>query len=135
MALRAAVQGKGISVQRPHVAKGGPDPKAAVTGKQAAYMDGKNVQALVYDRSKLKSGNKIKGPAIVVEMDSTSVILPQHTGSRRQGRLHPHLSGHLQTARGRSQERLRSRSAAPKAKTSAKQKMVAKSKTGAAKRK
>jgi N-methylhydantoinase A len=80
VALRAAVQGKGISVQRPHVPKGGPDPKAAVIGKQASYMDGKNVQALVYDRAKLKSGNKIKGPAIVVEMDSTSVILPQHTG-------------------------------------------------------
>jgi N-methylhydantoinase A len=80
VALRAAVQGKGISVKRPDVPKGGPDPKAAAIGKQASYMEGKNVQAVVYDRRKLKAGNKVKGPAIVVEMDSTTVILPKHTG-------------------------------------------------------
>jgi N-methylhydantoinase A len=80
VALRAAVQGKGITVKRPQVPKGGPDPKAAALRKQASYMDGRNVQAIVYDRAKLKAGNKIKGPAIVCEMDSTSVILPKHTG-------------------------------------------------------
>jgi N-methylhydantoinase A len=79
--LRAAVQGKSTSIDRPVVAKGGPDAKAAIVGKQKAYMDGKDVTALVYDRSKLKAGNKIKGPAIVMEMDSTTVILPKHTGT------------------------------------------------------
>jgi N-methylhydantoinase A len=78
--LRAAVQGKGIKFKRPAIAKGGPDAKAAVVGKQRSYMDGKKVTALVYDRAKLKAGNKVKGPAIVMEMDSTSVILPQHHG-------------------------------------------------------
>jgi len=34
----------------------------------------------VYDRAKLKAGNKVAGPAIVMEMDSTTVILPGHTG-------------------------------------------------------
>jgi len=34
----------------------------------------------VYDRSLLKSGNRIAGPAIIVEMDSTTLILPGHTG-------------------------------------------------------
>jgi N-methylhydantoinase A len=80
VSLRAAVQGKGISVKRPVVPKGSADPKAAVVGKQASYMDGKSVTATVYDRAKLKAGNKIKGPAIVMEMDSTSVILPKHYG-------------------------------------------------------
>jgi N-methylhydantoinase A len=80
VSLRASVQGKGISVKRPVVPKGGSDPKAAAVGKQAAYMDGKSVNATVYDRAKLKAGNKIKGPAIVMEMDSTSVILPKHHG-------------------------------------------------------
>jgi len=78
--LRAAVQGKGISVERPVVPKGGADAKAAVVARQKAYMDGRDVVALVYDRAKLKAGNRIRGPAIVVEMDSTSVILPKHTG-------------------------------------------------------
>ncbi len=43
-------------------------------------MDGKDCVATVYDRAKLKAGNRIAGPAIVMEMDSTSVILPQHHG-------------------------------------------------------
>ena len=34
----------------------------------------------MYDRAKLKAGNRIKGPAIVMEMDSTTVVLPKHTG-------------------------------------------------------
>jgi N-methylhydantoinase A len=78
--LRAAVQGKGIKFRRPPIAKGGADAKAAVVGKQQSYMDGKKVSALVYDRAKLKAGNKVKGPAIVIEMDSTTVILPKHHG-------------------------------------------------------
>jgi N-methylhydantoinase A len=79
--LRAAVQGRGIQIARQVLAKGGTDPKAAVVGKQASYMDGKSVTATVYNRSLLKAGNKIKGPGIVIEMDSTTVILPKHTGT------------------------------------------------------
>jgi N-methylhydantoinase A len=78
--LRAFVQGRGITIDRPVVAKGGPDPKAAAVGRQKAYMDGKDYTATVYDRAKLKAGNRIAGPAIVMEMDSTTVILPRHHG-------------------------------------------------------
>ena len=78
--LRAAVQGQGIKIKRPLLAKGGTYPKAAIVGKQKAFMDGKDVNAIVYDRAKFKAGNKVRGPAIVMEMDSTSVILPKHTG-------------------------------------------------------
>ncbi len=38
-------------------------------------------ELLDYDRAKLKAGNKVPGPAIVMEMDSTTVILPKHTGT------------------------------------------------------
>jgi N-methylhydantoinase A len=78
--LRAFVQGRGITIQRPVIEKGGPDPKAAAVGKQKSYMGGKSVTAVVYDRAKLKAGNKVAGPAIVMEMDSTTVILPKHHG-------------------------------------------------------
>ena len=78
--LRAVVQGRGITIDRPALAKGGPDPKAAAVGKQKAYMDGKDYTAIVYDRAKLKAGNRVPGPAIVMEMDSTTVILPRHHG-------------------------------------------------------
>jgi N-methylhydantoinase A len=79
--LRAAVQGQGIKIKRQVLGKGGASPAAAVVGKQKAYMDGKDVTAVVYDRAKLKAGNKVPGPAIVMEMDSTTVILPKHTGT------------------------------------------------------
>ena len=80
VALRAVVQGKGISIKRQVIAKGGSSAAAAAVGKQKSYMDGKDCIAIVYDRAKLKSGNRIAGPAIVMEMDSTSVILPRHHG-------------------------------------------------------
>jgi len=80
VALRAVVQGKGINIKRQVIAKGGTSPAAAAVGKQKAYMDGKACTATVYDRAKLKGGNRIAGPAIVMEMDSTTVILPKHHG-------------------------------------------------------
>ena len=78
--LRAAVQGQGIKIKRQPLKSGGSNPKAAIVGKQKSYMDGKDVTATVYARAKLQAGNKIAGPAIVMEMDSTTVILPKHTG-------------------------------------------------------
>ncbi len=78
--LRAAVQGRGIRIRRAAIATGGADPKGAIVGRQPSFMDGRNVVAPVYERSRLKAGNVIKGPAIVMEMDSTTVILPKHHG-------------------------------------------------------
>jgi N-methylhydantoinase A len=80
VALRAFVQGKGISIKRQVIAKGGASPAAAAVGRQKSYMDGKDCVATVYDRAKLRAGNRIAGPAIVMEMDSTTVILPKHHG-------------------------------------------------------
>lgn len=78
--LRAAVRGKSIQVERPAVKRGGKDPKAAEVASQAVFMEGKSLSARVYDRAKLEAGNVMSGPAIVMEMDSTTVILPEHRG-------------------------------------------------------
>lgn len=78
--LRASVQGRGIKLKRAVIATGSANPKKAVVGKQPSYMEGKSVMAIVYDRAKLEGGNKIAGPAIIMEMDSTTVILPKHHG-------------------------------------------------------
>jgi N-methylhydantoinase A len=78
--LRAAVRGRGISIRRPAAAKGSADAKAAVVGMQSTYIGGKTLQAEVYQRSRLRAGNLIAGPAIVMEMDSTTLILPAHQG-------------------------------------------------------
>ncbi len=93
--LRAVAQGKGIRVKRPVIATGDANPKAAAVGKQAAYMDKKDVSAIVYDRGKLRAGNRIRGPAIVMEMDSTTVILPGHSGTvDKYGNILIYPSGH-----------------------------------------
>ena len=42
------------------------------------YHDGAWHDIKIYDRSKLMEGMKIPGPAIISEMDSTTVILPDH---------------------------------------------------------
>lgn len=78
--LRAVVQGKATMVNAEKVPQGTEDPSAAVIASQTVFMDGEDHTANIYDRSKLASGNKVAGPAIVTEMDSTSVILAGHTG-------------------------------------------------------
>jgi N-methylhydantoinase A len=100
VALRAVVQGRGIKVKRPAIAKGPPDPKAAAIGRHGVYIDHKRMPATVYDRAKLRAGNRLKGPAIVIEMDSTTVVLPKHTGLvDRLGNILIYPDGHKGLAR------------------------------------
>ena len=80
VSLRASVRGRGISIRRPTTEKGGGDARAAAVGRQAVYVDGAHLDAKVYERAKLLAGNVIAGPAIIVEMDSTTLILPAHCG-------------------------------------------------------
>jgi N-methylhydantoinase A len=40
------------------------------------WVDGGHVDADLYDRSRLLAGNVVTGPAIVTEMDSTTLVLP-----------------------------------------------------------
>jgi N-methylhydantoinase A len=67
-------------VQAESLAKGSADASAASLGKTTIYADGKDWQAGIYDRAKLQSGNKLAGPAVVMQMDTTTLILPGHSG-------------------------------------------------------
>lgn len=78
--LRAVVQGKATVVKREKLAQGDADSEVPVLARQSVFMDGDTYEANIYDRAKLKSGNRIEGPAIITEMDSTSVILVGHAG-------------------------------------------------------
>ena len=79
--LRAIVQGKPTSVRATELARGRGEPKDAVIQKTKIFADGKPRNAVIYDRGKLKAGHKIPGPAIIMEMDATTLILPGHYGS------------------------------------------------------
>ena len=114
--LRAFVQGRGITIRRPAIAKGGPDPKAAAVGRQKSYMDGRDWTATVYDRALLKAGNRIAGPAIVMEMDSTTVILPRHHGRvDADGNILIYPDGHKAKAVPRGRSRAKAKPVAGKA--------------------
>ena len=78
--LRAVSEGKPTVVRALRVAEGDASPAAAEMVSHEIYVDGGMQQAMLYDRSKLKAGNVINGPAIVLEMDSTTLILPAHEG-------------------------------------------------------
>jgi len=80
--LRAVVKDKALSVKAPSVGRGGPKPSKAsiISDDSKVFMDGKNQQATIYERSKLKYGNIINGPAVIMEMDSTTLILSKHKG-------------------------------------------------------
>ena len=79
--LRAVAQGREATLLAKELPRGGAKPAAeSVLGESKVYLDGKNRTAKLYDRSKLKAGNRIEGPAIVLEMDSTTVVLPDHVG-------------------------------------------------------
>ncbi len=78
--LRAIVQGEETVIAAGTLEEGGEDPQDAVVATANVYMDNREQEAKIYDRSKLKSGNRIVGPAIVTEMDSTTLILSDHAG-------------------------------------------------------
>jgi N-methylhydantoinase A len=45
------------------------------------HVSGGTVDAAVFDRASLRAGDVITGPAIVTEMDSTTLILPDHAAT------------------------------------------------------
>jgi N-methylhydantoinase A len=78
VSLRATVTGVLAKPPQGKIARGGPAPaKAASTGKRAVYFRGRGFVATpTYSRAALLAGNRIKGPALVEEHASTTVLMP-----------------------------------------------------------
>ena len=72
--LRAVALGKTLDLPAAELPKGNGDPSAAKMRDHTLWMDGREQAAAIYDREKLRQGDRIQGPAIVVEMDSTTLI-------------------------------------------------------------
>jgi N-methylhydantoinase A len=52
------------------------EPQA--TSQQSIYHRGKTLDASVYDRDTLRPGTRLEGPAIITQLDSTTLVLPGH---------------------------------------------------------
>jgi N-methylhydantoinase A len=60
-------------------AEEGPDPRAALHGERRVWIAGAWTGVPLYARDRLRPGNRIEGPAIVEQMDSTTVVPPGWT--------------------------------------------------------
>ncbi len=78
--LRAIVQGRETLADAGRIASGEPDPGAAKVDEAPIFADGEWQDAAIYQRDLLRAGNVIAGPAIVTQLDSTTLILPSHDG-------------------------------------------------------
>jgi N-methylhydantoinase A len=79
--LRATALGGVVDLPSHKLAEGDGDPAQAKLRDHTLWMDGAEQAAVIYDRSKLEAGDTIPGPAIVVEMDSTTLIETRHVGT------------------------------------------------------
>jgi N-methylhydantoinase A len=73
-----------VSGPRPEVAavtlpdaEGDPEP----VDRHPIHVSGQSVEAAIYDRTTLRAGHVITGPAVVTEMDSTTLVLPGHAAT------------------------------------------------------
>ena len=79
--LRAVAMGRTLDLPSPELARGDGSPAAAKLRDHELWMDGAVQAAAVYDRSLLRQGDVIPGPAVVTEMDSTTLIETRHIGT------------------------------------------------------
>ena len=77
--LRSIALGKEARVEVPSVTID-PDFVNKSEGNQRMFAEGQWWDTSIYDRSKVGRCTAINGPAIVTEMDSTTMILPEHVG-------------------------------------------------------
>ena len=73
--LRTVALGKEQAIPAREIAKGNGAPDAAKVRDHEVWMDGGAQASAIYDRAGLRAGDKIPGPAIITEMDSTTLIL------------------------------------------------------------
>jgi len=72
--LRAVAMGEPLDLEAVELKKGNGDPLSAKIRDHTLWMAGKQQDAIIYDRTRLLQGDMIPGPAIITEMDSTTLI-------------------------------------------------------------
>ncbi len=78
--LRAVATSSSLFARAQEIATGDGTPPRS-SSLTTIYADGDFHQAGIYARDSLRAGDIVEGPAIVTEMDSTTLILPQHAAT------------------------------------------------------
>ena len=76
--IRVVALGKAANVSAERIEPGNGDPIAAKLRDHVVWMDGQERAAVIYDRGRLRAGDVVKGPAVITEMDSTTLVLNGH---------------------------------------------------------
>jgi len=63
-----------LALERHEIRDG--NARGAITKEKPIYYDGRQITARVYDRDQLNSGDRFKGPAVVVEYSATTFLPP-----------------------------------------------------------
>lgn len=92
--VRARFTGRTPKPALPKWKTGGRSAREAAISNTKVMFAGRRFTATVYDRPKLRAGNRISGPAIVTEYSATTFIPPGWTG-----RVDPHGNIILEPAR------------------------------------
>jgi N-methylhydantoinase A len=72
--LRAVALGQAPALPAAELPKGDGDPSAAKIRDHVMWIGGEERPAVIYDRARLRQGDVIEGPAIITEMDSTTLV-------------------------------------------------------------
>ena len=74
--IRARFTGRTPKPNLPKLRPGGPNPATALVSKSPVLFQGRRNLTSIYNRSFLRAGNRILGPAIVTEYSATTLIPP-----------------------------------------------------------
>ena len=78
--LRAIALGPVTLVSAGTIEKGDANPAQAKLDTTSVFVENSDHEAKIYERAKLKAGNRVPGPAMITELDSTTLVLPGHVG-------------------------------------------------------
>lgn len=79
--VRVSASGPRPRIAANELPTGGADASGARRTTSPIWVGGSQHDAGVYDRLNLEAGNVVEGPAIIAEMDSTTLVLPGHTAT------------------------------------------------------
>jgi N-methylhydantoinase A len=79
--LRAVVTAKHATLPQQKASGKAGSVEQAKLSDTSIFYEGRNYQAVIYAREKLQAGAEVSGPAIIAEMDSTTLLLPDHIAS------------------------------------------------------
>lgn len=77
--IRVRVLGAGKKIRLKRQSFASRNPKSAFLKKQDLFYEGKKYKAPVFNRSLLKPGNKINGPSLIADFESTTFLPPSYS--------------------------------------------------------